>query len=119
MVLLDDTSDVGARNERRFAAVYVDTRRMGGGGGALLCVLCGVGCGRLYVSLLCMLSLSRTNTVSLSFFLRYVGQNTSGLSAIHGLVDRIMELMAVRHCATLFCKGFYFRVGVVKYLSKG
>jgi hypothetical protein len=113
VVLLDDTSDVGARNERRFAAVYVDTRRMGGGGGTPLWAVYGVvcvWCGRLYVSLLCMLSLFRTNTVSLSFFLRYVGQNTSGLSAIHGLVDRIMELMAVR-----FCKGFYFRVGVVKY----
>ena len=51
VVLLDDTSDVGARNERRFAAVYVDKRR---GRGDVCCVLCAVWCGRLYVSLLCM-----------------------------------------------------------------
>ena len=42
VVLLDDTSDVGARNERRFAAVYVEKR--GGGGGGHSCVLCAVCC---------------------------------------------------------------------------
>ena len=46
VVLLDESADVGARNERRLAAVFV-------------------------------------------------GQNTSGLEVIHGIVDRIMQLLAV------------------------